>query len=266
LIELLVVISIIALLMAILVPSLGKARNQAKVLICSTNARQIGLIASTYQGDNDGYAPLVYNTAVPVPKVAYISLATASYWGIKLPTDFNPTRSWTNPKKGKYAEEYLPEQFICPFSVGKAAQENPWFFTGLVYGGTLPNYTRMGKEESYGTWIWKLDDFKNFTTYPTGDKSDGRPKFLVMPWHSAFQITDYSDQSYEVLKQYPVRWGSQKCRLSETTVAFCQKGQWDGWRVVRNYGSHKKRNEGGSNAVFADGHVEWVKGTKIGWQ
>lgn len=42
LVELLVVISIIALLLAILMPSLQKAREQAKTVVCLSNAKQLG--------------------------------------------------------------------------------------------------------------------------------------------------------------------------------------------------------------------------------
>ncbi|MBX9737574.1 MAG: type II secretion system GspH family protein [Phycisphaerales bacterium] len=51
LIELLVVIAIIALLVGILLPSLNKARKQAKVAICLTNQRQMLLAAFNYSTD-----------------------------------------------------------------------------------------------------------------------------------------------------------------------------------------------------------------------
>jgi len=54
LVELLVVISIIALLMAILLPALGKAREQAKMIACLANLKQWGIIATTYAEDNNG--------------------------------------------------------------------------------------------------------------------------------------------------------------------------------------------------------------------
>ncbi len=57
LIELLVVISIIALLVSILMPALGKARMQAKLVVCSSNQRQLILGLVTYTADNDDKLP-----------------------------------------------------------------------------------------------------------------------------------------------------------------------------------------------------------------
>ena len=54
LIELLVVISIISLLMAVLLPSLGKAREQARRAACTANLRSIGQSIFLYAHDHDG--------------------------------------------------------------------------------------------------------------------------------------------------------------------------------------------------------------------
>ena len=54
LVELLVVISIIALLLAILMPSLGKARKQAQGVVCQTNLKQWGLAFRMYAQDYNG--------------------------------------------------------------------------------------------------------------------------------------------------------------------------------------------------------------------
>jgi prepilin-type processing-associated H-X9-DG protein/prepilin-type N-terminal cleavage/methylation domain-containing protein len=54
LVELLVVVSIIALLIAILIPSLRKARELAKSTACLANERQIGVSARMYLDDNKG--------------------------------------------------------------------------------------------------------------------------------------------------------------------------------------------------------------------
>lgn len=58
LIEILVVISIIALLIAILLPALNAARKSAADIQCLSRLRQIGLAATTYSADNkDLYPP-----------------------------------------------------------------------------------------------------------------------------------------------------------------------------------------------------------------
>lgn len=57
LIELLVVIAIVAVLIAILMPSLGVARNQAKATVCGARLHQLGIATSLYLSD--------FNNALP---------------------------------------------------------------------------------------------------------------------------------------------------------------------------------------------------------
>ena len=57
LIELLVVIAVIALLMAILMPTLQRVRSQAKAVVCQANLRQWGTILALYLEDNQGHFP-----------------------------------------------------------------------------------------------------------------------------------------------------------------------------------------------------------------
>ncbi len=60
LVELLVVISIIALLLSILMPSLSKAREQAKAVICKSNQKQFSIAWFTYASSNSEDIPHVF--------------------------------------------------------------------------------------------------------------------------------------------------------------------------------------------------------------
>ena len=65
LVELLVVISVIAMLLSILMPSLSKARDSARAIVCSSNLKNIGLATLTYLADNNGKYPaaFIYDSA-----------------------------------------------------------------------------------------------------------------------------------------------------------------------------------------------------------
>lgn len=57
LIELLVVVAIIAVLIALLLPALGSARERARAVACQSNLRQIGMVTFHYTSDFNGYLP-----------------------------------------------------------------------------------------------------------------------------------------------------------------------------------------------------------------
>jgi prepilin-type N-terminal cleavage/methylation domain-containing protein len=57
LIELLVVISIITLLMAILMATLQRVRNQARAVVCRAHLKQWGTVLALYVEDNEGRIP-----------------------------------------------------------------------------------------------------------------------------------------------------------------------------------------------------------------
>jgi hypothetical protein len=83
---------------------------------------------------------------------------------------------------------------------------------------------------------------------------------------------------YQALAQAPVMWDKaalmriKASSMSEATIVYCEQGETDSYaggpnldNGIYNYGSHKKLGKGGTNATFADMHVEWVEGTRIGW-
>ena len=73
LIELLVVVAILALLIAILLPSLGRARKQAQQVKCAANMRTIGVGVHYYVNDHNGHMPAMGTSLRPNSWVAEIS-------------------------------------------------------------------------------------------------------------------------------------------------------------------------------------------------
>ena len=135
LVELLVVIGIIALLMSILLPTLGRVREQASAIKCASNLRQVGQAFHMYANENKG----------------------------KLP-EWNASRSWTAPYKSSdwvywqinrdlgdsAVMRYVganPELLRCPSDLnwefrplnGNSAAVGPYKFSYAVNVYMLPN-------------------------------------------------------------------------------------------------------------------------------
>jgi prepilin-type N-terminal cleavage/methylation domain-containing protein/prepilin-type processing-associated H-X9-DG protein len=99
LIELLVVIAIIAVLVAILLPGLKMARDQAKTVVCMSNYKQLGLATQQYLMDNCEWFP---------PGGRYKPNPNANMWQVHLAFYLGV------PRNGEWIGNNWSPVFACP--------------------------------------------------------------------------------------------------------------------------------------------------------
>jgi prepilin-type processing-associated H-X9-DG protein len=108
-VELIVVIGIIAILVALLMPALQRARVQARAVACRSNMRQIGQAMLIYANDNGGWLfPPDHGLDVPLNQRWFLAV-------LKPPPPPDPNsldpRDWTPPIMLCPADDQEPREF-----------------------------------------------------------------------------------------------------------------------------------------------------------
>jgi prepilin-type N-terminal cleavage/methylation domain-containing protein len=114
LIELLVVVSIVAVMFSMLLPALSKSRQQAENLKCLANQRGMGATMTSYFNDNKGYIPPLAN---PLPDG---SNPGWGYWYGSWYTMLRPYLQLNKPQSVVANQTYRNEdarQAVCPSRV-----------------------------------------------------------------------------------------------------------------------------------------------------
>jgi prepilin-type N-terminal cleavage/methylation domain-containing protein len=276
LVELLVVIAIIAMLLAILMPALGKVRQLAQRIMCATNLSGIGKAIMTYSTD-DKYESFP------------IAGSSDSTWdrGLSGCEGVN-SFDWRNPKAFpetttphtvtlsahlylliKYAD-VSPDQFICPGSDLKKFQLNNYDMTGIVGNPTNITMTDIwdfGGDYPAGT---ERDTVGNSNSRNKGHQSYSYPSpvkiyNLNAADHRAYPISSTSNPSTPVMADRNPFWQSP----IETATTTARLYAWDDtnkklYTPTIPAGNSTYHQKDGQNVLYADQHSKFEKSANCG--
>ena len=205
--------AVIAVLLGILIPVLGRAQGQAKLTQCRSNLRQIGMAMTVYLQDGSGYTPPLYGWTLgeAVPG-----------WDAKWPnllfhqTDDNYSQGILtqrtavgSPEKAGMTDDWLPRPFVSQHFIATGL--------GILYRGgymnrasgtllTCPSYrfnlNIKGAELVSIMTKYKFDKSEAFWTVPqlipsaNGDNIQDVYVYvpgnaITEPWHVGVLTTSY---------------------------------------------------------------------------
>jgi len=220
LIELLVVVAIIAVLIALLLPALAKARDSAKAAQCLSNQRQIGLAILQYAHDWNNYIPGLYD-------------ATQSpYW----------KRMWhTNLLLNKYLAA----------SVRPAAEQAAPIISDVLHCPSIALKTEAELESLYpntGLWLWQIQVYGMRVFDPGPGPFDIWA--TTFPGRAQDRISNPSD-FFIVADSCCIPYGGIQGYTIGGLYSGGPAGNDGNWRIRLAHQNQKK-----AHVLMADGHAE----------
>lgn len=247
-------VAVIALLIGILVPSLGQARQSAQTTQCSSNLRQLALASLSYAADQKGY--LCSGPWAPEANRGFGALDKAGWVADQV--------------RGEYG---LPGQALCPSHVARTCQSihptrsrlNQEQIDSLIDRGFNTNYTQSwymghtGVPNHYDTGFSQTKDPRR-TRGPLNLSSIGTTAASRVPLFGDAR-SDLRDRDSLVT----IKGQVERAVKNLTDGPIFLNGRWDRQNYTDFGPAHGK---GGmvygdkghdhlyANMVFADGHTE----------
>ena len=169
LIELLVVIAIIAILAAMLLPALAKAKDRAKAIQCLNNAKQMGLATAIYTGENNESYPYGINSKNDV------NWADPTAWYIQI-----------LPYLGSSANQGGSKVYACPSDTDGAQQTYPF----------PPGYIRF--QMSYRANAYMFRPNSGSVKTPLRTTAVPAPSYMLMITEKEWNSPSYQTTSDEL--------------------------------------------------------------------
>jgi len=230
LIELLVVVAIIALLMSILMPSLRRARSQARRVVCASNQRGLGLGINMYLEEHGGWIPdYRYALADRDPELSADPPAwpgTGRGWKLMVGIPEKYLGSYEIKQCPEAAARRLPGGFATNqtlFTTGKNVQT---VYTGTDGSSSGPGYWTHRWRTRHASVVMLFDAGNGWGTGEGKDIAD--PDWHEYPFwapnrviHSGAGNYLFTDGHVELLRGVEGIEGGKDCELYEAYM--------DGW-------------------------------------
>ncbi|MEP0843573.1 MAG: type II secretion system protein [Phycisphaerae bacterium] len=249
LIEILVVVAIIALLVAILLPSLGRARWQSRMVICKANLQQLGVAFMMYANGNNTYFPLTAGSGNDSfyalgkrnadPNGMWRSSLLKNVNVLVCPATKNVIRSQSLsfPEViDLYSEGSGPAH---PVPIMRSAS-GEYSDIDTTAGGDGKPKTAAPRENDFGGGSYEYNGCYDSTSSPAGRAYSGRHKKsneLAFPMAMIVLVHDNDN------------------RLNGSDFG-CENAKNGGNNCPQPWDNH---NEFGMNMMFGDGHADWVR-------